>query len=132
MSMADPIADMLTRIRNGIMARFAKVDVPASGLKISVAKILRDEGFIKNYKIIKDRKQGVLRIFIKYEDNKTCVISGLKKVSKPGRRMYVKARELPKVLNGLGIAIITTPKGVITDSEARKLNVGGEIICTVW
>jgi small subunit ribosomal protein S8 len=132
MSMTDPIADMLTRIRNGIMANFAKVDVPASGLKIGLAKILKEEGFIKNFKIIKDRKQGVLRIFLKYNDDKTSVISGLDRVSKPSLRRYVKADEIPSVLNGLGIAIISTSKGVITDREARKLGVGGELICTVW
>ena len=132
MSMTDPIADMLTRMRNGIMANFAKVDIPASGLKIGLAKLLKEEGFIKNFKIIKDRKQGVLRVFLKYNDDKTSVISGLDRVSKPSLRIYVKTDEIPRVLNGLGVAIISTSKGVITDREARKLRVGGELICTVW
>lgn len=132
MSMTDPIADMLTRMRNGIIANFAKVDIPASGLKIGLAKILKEEGFIKNFKIIKDRRQGVLRVFLKYNDDKTSVISGLDRVSKPSLRTYVKADEIPSVLNGLGVAIISTSKGVVTDREAKKLRVGGELICTVW
>jgi small subunit ribosomal protein S8 len=132
MSMTDPIADMLTRVRNGIMANFAKIDIPASGLKIGLAKILKEEGFIKNFKIIKDRKQGILRVFLKYNDDKSSVISGLERISKPSRRIYVKAEEIPSILNGLGIAIISTSQGVITDREARKLKVGGEIICSVW
>jgi small subunit ribosomal protein S8 len=130
--MTDPIADMFTRMRNGIMANFAKIDIPASGLKIGLAKILKEEGFIKNFKIIKDRRQGVLRVFLKYNDDKTSVISGLTRVSKPSRRVYVKAEEIPSVLNGLGLAVISTSEGVITDREARKLKVGGEIICNVW
>jgi small subunit ribosomal protein S8 len=130
--MTDPIADMLTRMRNGIIANFAKVDIPASGLKIGLAKILKEEGFIKNFKIIKDRRQGVLRVFLKYNDDKTSVISGLDRVSKPSLRTYVKADEIPSVLNGLGVAIISTSKGVVTDREAKKLRVGGELICTVW
>ena len=132
MSMTDPIADMLTRMRNGIIANFAKVDIPASGLKIGLAKIFKEEGFIKNFKIIKDRRQGVLRVFLKYNDDKTSVISGLDRVSKPSLRTYVKADEIPSVLNGLGVAIISTSKGVVTDREAKKLRVGGELICTVW
>ena len=132
MSMTDPIADMLTRIRNGILANFPKVDVPASRMKIGIAKILKDEGFIKNYKLIKDRKQGMLRIFLKYGPDKQCIIHGLERVSKPSRRTYVSAADAPLVLNGLGVSIISTSKGLITDSDARRLNVGGEVICTVW
>ena len=132
MSMTDPIADLLTRVRNGILARFAKVDIPASRMKIGMAKILKDEGFIKNYKVIKDRKQGVLRVFLKYGPDKKCVIHGLERVSKPSRRVYVGASEIPKVLNGLGVAIVSTSQGLMTDARARTLNVGGEVICTIW
>ena len=132
MSMTDPIADMLTRIRNGMMAEFAKVDIPSSGTKINVARILKDEGFIKNYKLIKDRKQGILRVFLKYDKDRKPVITGIQRASTPGRRIYVKAAEVPEVLNGLGIAIVSTSKGLLTDREAKKMNVGGEVICTVW
>ena len=132
MSMTDPIADMLTRIRNGKLARFSKVDIPASRMKIGLAKIFKDEGFIKNYKVIKDRKQGILRVFLKYDDNKHSVIHGLERVSKPSRRVYVGATEIPQVLNGLGMSVISTSKGLVTDRDARKENVGGEVICAVW
>jgi small subunit ribosomal protein S8 len=132
MSMTDPLADMLTRIRNGIMAKFTKVDVPASGMKISLAKIMKEEGYIKNYKVIKDRRQGILRLFLRYDENQKSIISGLERVSKPSRRMYVGCNDIPKVQNGLGISIVSTSKGVITDREARKTGVGGEVICRVW
>ena len=132
MSMTDPIADMLTRIRNGKLAKFSKVDIPASRMKIGIAKILKDEGFIKNYKIIKDRKQGILRVFLKYDAAKQCVIHGLERVSKPSRRVYVGAADVPQVLNGLGLAIVSTSRGLISDREARKENIGGEVICAVW
>ncbi len=132
MSMTDPLADMLTRIRNGIMAKFTKVDIPASGIKISLAKIMKDEGYIKNYKVIKDRRQGILRLFLRYDENQKSIISGLERVSKPSRRMYVGCENIPKVQNGLGIAVVSTSKGVITDREARKAGVGGEVICLVW
>jgi len=130
--MTDPIADMLTRVRNAILAKFVKVDIPASGFKIGLAKILKDEGYIKNYKVIKDRKQGILRIFLRYDDKKKCVISGLKRISRPSRRVYVKNEDVPMVLNGLGIAVISTSRGLMTDREARKLKVGGEFICSIW
>ena len=132
MSMTDPLADMLTRIRNGIMARFGKVDIPASGTKISLAKIMKNEGYIKNYKMIKDRRQGILRVFLKYDENQNSVISGLERISKPSRRVYVSHDKIPMVQNGLGISIVSTSKGMMTDREARKLRVGGEIMCKVW
>lgn len=132
MSMTDPLADMLTRIRNASTARQEKVDVPASRLKLEVARILKEEGYIKNYKFTKDEKQGVIRIFLKYEENRRPVIEGMKRVSRPGRRIYTGADEIPKVLGGLGITILSTSKGVMTDQEARRLNVGGEVLCCVW
>jgi small subunit ribosomal protein S8 len=132
MSMTDPIADMLTRIRNANMARLQKIDIPSSNLKVNIASVLRSEGFIKNYKVISDEKQGVLRIYLKYIDEKEGVFTEIKKVSKPGSRVYVKSDDVPKVKNGLGIAILTTSKGVITDKSAREAGVGGEILCTVW
>jgi len=133
MGMTDPLADMLTRIRNANKAKHDKVDIPASNLKTHVARILRDEGYIKNYKVIKDGKQGILRVYLKYEgETKKQLISGLKIVSKPGLRRYVGATEIPLVLRGLGISILSTSKGVLSDREARKLNVGGELLCSVW
>lgn len=132
MGMTDPLADMFTRIRNASMARHEKVDVPASKLKLEIARILKEEGYIKNFKLTRDDRQGVLRIFLKYEDDKRPVIEGIKRVSRPGRRVYAGAQEIPKVLGGLGIAIVSTSKGVMTDHEARKLNVGGEVLCYVW
>ncbi|MGQ9860016.1 MAG: 30S ribosomal protein S8 [Thermodesulfobacteriota bacterium] len=132
MSMTDPLADMLTRIRNASTARQEKVDVPASRLKLEVARILKEEGYIKNYKFTKDDKQGVIRIFLKYEENRRPVIEGMKRVSRPGRRIYTGADEIPKVLGGLGVTILSTSKGVMTDQEARRLNVGGEVLCCVW
>ena len=131
-NITDPIADMLTRIRNAIMAKHLEVEVPASKMKLAIARILKDEGFIEQYKLIKDGKQGIIKITLKYDENKNSVISALKRVSKPGRRIYVNKKQLPRVLNGLGIAILSTPKGVITDKEARKLGVGGEWICSIW
>ncbi len=131
-NITDPIADMLTRIRNAIMAKHLEVEVPASKMKLAIARILKDEGFIEQYKLIKDGKQGIIKIVLKYDENKNSVISSLKRVSKPGRRIYVNKKQLPRVLNGLGIAILSTSKGVITDKEARKLGVGGEWICSIW
>ncbi|MEW6614722.1 MAG: 30S ribosomal protein S8 [Thermodesulfobacteriota bacterium] len=130
--MTDPFADMLTRIRNANKAKFKKVDMPSSNLKVSVAKILKDEGYIKNYKVIKDSKQGVLTIYLKYDDENNTVITGLKRISKPGRRVYVKKDKIPRVLTGLGINILSTPKGILTDKKARESNVGGELLCSVW
>lgn len=132
MTMTDPIADMLTRIRNANTAGHETVEVPASKIKISIAQILKDEGYIKDFEVIEDNKQGMINIALKYGANKERVISGLKKISKPGLKVYAKKDEVPKVLGGLGIAIISTSKGVISDKEARKQGVGGEVICYVW
>ncbi|USS88469.1 30S ribosomal protein S8 [Fructilactobacillus hinvesii] len=132
MAMTDPIADFLTRIRNANMARHASVDVPASKIKRNIAEILKREGFISRVEYIEDDKQGVIRVFLKYGKNNERVISGLKRISKPGLRSYVKADDVPKVLNGLGIAIISTSNGVITDKEARDKQVGGEVLAYVW
>jgi len=132
MSMTDPIADMLTRMRNGIIAHFDTVDVPSSKLKINVAKILKSEGFIKNYKVIADKKQGLIRIFLKYDENGEPVIGGLKRVSRSSCRVFAKKDKVPLVLNGYGINVLSTSKGVMTDKQARKLGVGGEILCSVW
>ena len=132
MSMSDPLADMLTRIRNAGMVRYETVDVPMSNLKVGVAKVLREAGYINDYQIIEDSKQGVLRIALKYGPHNERVISGIRRVSKPGLRKYVKADDIPKVLSGLGISILSTSKGIITDSEARRLRVGGEILCEAW
>ncbi|OGP70927.1 MAG: 30S ribosomal protein S8 [Deltaproteobacteria bacterium RBG_13_58_19] len=132
MSMTDPLADMLTRIRNAGQAGFDKVDIPASRLKISLARIFKDEGFIKNYKVIKDNRQGILRIYLKFDEHQKLLIQGLRRVSRPGRRVYTGHEELPKVQGGLGIAVISTSKGVITDRQARKLKLGGEVLCEIW
>ena len=132
MSMTDPIADMLTRIRNAGHARFDKVDIPASRMKISLARIFKDEGFIKNYKVIKDNRQGILRVYLKYGEHQTPLIQGIQRVSKPGRRVYAGSEELPNVQGGLGVAVISTSKGVVTDRQARKLQVGGEVLCEIW
>jgi small subunit ribosomal protein S8 len=132
MMITDPIADMLTRIRNGNMVRHASVDVPASNTKKRLAEILQTEGFIKSYDVIDDGKQGIIRVQLKYGENKERVITGLKRISKPGLRVYAKRNEIPKVLGGLGIAVVSTSNGIITDKEARKLGVGGEVLCYVW
>jgi small subunit ribosomal protein S8 len=132
MSMTDNIGDMLTRIRNGGKARFDKVDIPASRMKISLARIFKDEGFIKNYKVIKDNKQGILRVYLKYDDHNLPLIQRIERVSKPSRRVYFGCEELPKVQGGLGVAVVSTSKGVMTDRQARKLGVGGEVLCQVW
>jgi small subunit ribosomal protein S8 len=130
--MSDPLADMLTRIRNAVMAKFDSVEMPVSTVKVDVAKVLKSEGFIGNYQVIPGTVQGTLKIDLKYGPAKECVITGIKRVSKPGLRKYAKAGAIPKVLNGLGVAIISTSKGVVTDKTARALNTGGEIICEVW
>jgi len=132
MSLTDPLADMLTRIRNGSKAKFEKVDVPSSKLKREVAKILKEEGFIKNFKVITgDQQHGIIRIFLKYDANRKGIIH-LKRISKPGRRIYVGSDRIPSVMSGLGISILSTPKGILTDNSARKANVGGEVLCYVW
>ena len=132
MSMTDPIADMLTRIRNANMVKLQKVDIPSSNLKVNVANVLKSEGFIKNYKVIADSKQGVLRVYLKYIDEKDPVINEIKRVSKPGSRVYVGSDKVPSVKNGMGIAVLSTSKGIMSDKSAREANVGGEVICTVW
>ena len=132
MQMTDPVADMLTRIRNANTAKHESVDVPASNLKKAIAKILLDEGYIKSYEVVEDGTQGVIRIQLKYLAGKEKVISGLRRVSKPGLRVYAGADELPRVLKGLGIAIISTSKGVMTDKAARANHVGGEVLAFVW
>lgn len=132
MQITDPIADMLTRIRNAASAKHDMVDVPASNQKKAVAEILVAEGYIKNYQIIDDNKQGIIRITLKYGANKSKIISGLKRVSKPGLRVYAGSEQLPKVIRGLGIAIISTSKGIMTDKQARAENVGGEVLAYVW
>ena len=132
MQITDPVADMLTRIRNANTAKHEKVDVPASNLKKSIAQILLDEGYIKSYEVVDDGTQGIIRITLKYLAGKEKVISGLRRVSKPGLRVYAGADELPKVLKGLGIAIISTSKGVMTDKAARANHVGGEVLAFVW
>jgi small subunit ribosomal protein S8 len=132
MTMSDPIADMLTRIRNATRARFNSVDIPGSRLKIDLAKILKDEGFVRNYKVIKDGKQGILRIYLKYGADRESVIYGMKRISKPSRRVYVRSKDVKPVMNGMGLAILSTSKGVMTDKKARRENVGGEILCNIW
>ncbi len=132
MHITDPIADMLTRIRNANNARHTTVDIPASNMKKAIAQILLDEGYVKNVEFIEDNIQGVIRITLKYGENKQKVLTGLKRVSKPGLRSYASKDELPKVLKGLGIAIISTSKGVMTDKEARRQNVGGEVLAFIW
>ena len=132
MSMTDPIADLLTRIRNAVTAHHDRVDVPASKIKVAIVRILKDEGFIKNFKVSKDNKQGMIRIFLKYSERNVPVINGLKRISRPGRRVYEGADDITPVLSGLGMAIVTTSAGVMTDKEARRQNVGGEMLCQIW
>ena len=132
MQITDPVADMLTRIRNANSAKHDTVDVPASNLKKSIAQILLDEGYIKSFELVDNGNQGVLHITLKYMAKKAPVISGLKRVSKPGLRIYAGAEELPRVLKGLGIAIVSTSKGVMTDKKARELHIGGEVLAFVW
>jgi len=132
MSMSDPLADMLTRIRNGVMANFDSVTMPLSKIKVGVAKVLKDEGYILDYHILEDDVQGTLKIDLKYGSKGERVITGIKRVSKPGLRQYKKTDRIPKVMTGLGIGIITTSKGVVSDREARRLGIGGEYLCEVW
>ena len=132
MQITDPIADLLTRIRNASAAKHDSVEVPASNMKKSIVPILVDEGYVKNFTVVEDGKQGMIKINLKYGEGKTSVIKGLKRVSKPGLRIYSNAEELPKVIKGLGVAIISTSKGVMTDRQARKENVGGEVLAFIW
>lgn len=132
MAMTDPIADFLTRIRNGNMVMHETVEVPSSRIKLSIADILREEGYIKDYEYIEDGKQGTIRLYLKYGPNKQKVITGLKRISKPGLRVYVKKDDIPKVLGGLGTAVISTSKGLMTDKKARNAKLGGEVVCYIW
>ena len=132
MNTTDPIADMLTRIRNANKSKVKTVDIPKSKLKLAIAEILLNEGYIKSYEELENETQGVIRVTLKYDEKGNKVIAGLKRISKPGLRIYASKEELPKVLNGLGIAIISTPKGIMTDKDARKNNVGGEVLAYVW
>ena len=132
MSMTDPIADMLTRIRNANMASYNTVNIPSSRLKISIAKVLKSEGLIRNYKIVSERGKATIRIFLKYDENGAPVIAGLRRVSKPGRRVYARSDGIPRVLNGYGVNILSTSRGVMTDRQSRKMGVGGEVLCAVW
>jgi len=130
--MTDPIADMLARIRNATLAKHERVDILGSKMNLKIAEILKEEGFIEDFKFIEDGKQGIIRIFLKYDNLGRSVIEGLKRVSKPGRRIYVKKDEIPRVRGGLGIAILSTSSGVMTDKKARELGVGGEVLCFIW
>jgi len=132
MAMTDPIADMLTRIRNAGMAQHPKLDIPSSNVKVAVAEVLKNLGYIKNYKVISDDLQGVLRVYLKYDDNNRNVIHEITRVSKPGRRVYVGHNEIPRVKSGLGAAILSTSQGVMDDVAAREAKVGGEVLCTIW
>jgi small subunit ribosomal protein S8 len=132
MALSDPIADMLTRIRNAGKAKFNSVDIPGSKLKTEIAKVLKEEGYIRNYKFIKDNKQGILRVYLRYDGDNAHAIYKLTRISKPSRRVYLQAREIKPIYNGLGVAVLSTSKGLMTDRRARKENVGGELLCTVW
>ncbi len=132
MPVTDPIADMLVRLKNASLAEHEKVDIPASKLKVRIAEIMKEEGFIKNFRLIEDRKQGILRVYLKYGPGNERAISGLAKVSTPGRRLYVGAEKIPSVLGGMGMVILSTSRGVVTDREARKAKTGGEVLCYVW
>lgn len=132
MNTTDPIADMLTRIRNANTSKHTEVDIPASNMKKAIAQILVDEGYIKSFEEVDDKKQGILKVTLKYDENGKRVISGLKRISKPGLRIYVNKDEIPQVINGLGIALISTSKGIMTDKEARKQGVGGEVLAYIW
>jgi small subunit ribosomal protein S8 len=130
--MTDPIADMLTRIRNALKAKHEEVEMPSSKMKTEIAAILKEEGYIKNYHLIEDSKQGLLKIYFKYGERGESVIRGLKRISKPGCRIYTKSKNIPRVANGLGITILTTPKGVLPDRTCRQQKVGGEVLCYIW
>ena len=132
MTVTDPIAEMLTRIRNANQVKKDRVDIPSSKMKQEIARILKEEGYIKNYRVISDRRQGILRIYFKYTSKKERIISGIKRISKPSLRYYTRVNEVPKVLDGLGVAILSTSQGLMTDREARKKGLGGEVICHIW
>lgn len=130
--LTDPVADMLTRIRNANRVGHDKTDIPGSRLKLGIARVLKEEGFIKDYEWVNDGRQGVIRVYLKYGGRKERVINGLKRVSRPGRRVYVKADEVPRVMGGLGVAIVSTSQGLMTDKKARRSGLGGEVLCYVW
>ena len=132
MSMSDPMADMLTRIRNAGRAKHKSVDIPGSQMKTALAGVLKEEGFIRNFKFIKDNKQGILRVYLKYEQNDRHVIYGIERVSKPSRRVYVGSKDIKPVLNGLGVSVLSTSKGLLTDKQAKNENIGGEVLCAIW
>lgn len=132
MSLNDPIADYLTRIRNATQARHSKVDIPASNILKEITRILQEEGYIYNYTVVDDQKQGIIRIYLKYDKNRQSIITSLKRVSRPGFRRYANTHNLPRVLNGLGIAILSTEKGILTEKQAKRENVGGEVLCYIW
>lgn len=132
MSMTDPISDLLTRIRNATNVRHDRADIPASKMKLEVAKILKQEGFIRTFKVLEEGPQGLIRIYLKYADDGEPAIHGLRRISSPGRRVYRGVEELPKVRNGLGVAVVSTNRGVLTDEQARSLRVGGEVLCEIW
>ena len=132
MSMTDPIADFLTRIRNGIIIDKVRVDIPLSKMKKDIARIMKDEGYIKNFKLIEDDRQGILRLYLKYDQEGNSVIRGLKRASKPGLRIYSKRDKIPRVLNGLGVALLSTSKGIMTNKEAERVGLGGEVLCYIW
>lgn len=132
MAISDPIADMLTRVRNAGTAKFNKVDIPASKLRKELALVLKNEGFIIDYKFIKDTKQGILRLYLKYDQSRTHSILGLQRVSRPSRRVYIKSKDVKPFLNGMGISILSTSKGIMTDKQARRENIGGELLCNIW
>lgn len=132
MTMTDPIADMLTRIRNALKAMHDEVSVPSSKMKVAIAKILKDEGYIKDYKVIQDNKQGILKIALEWGSHGEKIITGLKKVSKPGRRVYCGKEDIPVVIGGLGITILSTSRGILTGAQAKKMDIGGEVICNIW
>ncbi len=130
--MTDPVADMLTRIRNANMAKLEKVDIPASKMKIEITKILKEKGFIKSFKVLRDRKQGIIRISLKYLNGNEKAISGLKRISKPGKKVYVDKAKIPFVMGGFGISVLSTSKGILTDEACRREGVGGEVLCNIW
>jgi len=132
MTLSDPIADMLTRIRNANMVRKDYVDIPASKIKVAIARTMKDEGYVKYYKVIRDKKQGTLRVFLKYGANNEPIIHGLARVSKPGIRRYVSKDEIPNVLGGLGITVLSTSRGILTGQECKRARIGGEILCNIW
>jgi len=132
MSMSDPMADMLTRIRNAGIAKHKSVDIPGSQMKTALAGVLKEEGFIRNFKFIKDNKQGILRVYLKYEQNDRHVIYGIQRISKPSRRVYVGSKDIKPVLNGLGISVLSTSKGLLTDKKAKNENICGEVLCAIW